>query len=67
MNLSDRDYSIYLIEEFYCQRMEELVEEEHFDDSNAIFEEFVVNSEEPEEWVFLEFIKDVCWKRTSIL
>lgn len=60
MNLSDRDYSIYLIEEFYCKRMEELVEEEHFDDSNAIFEEFVVNSEEPEEWVFLEFIKDVC-------
>ena len=60
MNLNDKDYSIYLIEEFYCSRMEELVNEERFDDSNAIFEEFVVNYEEPEEWMFLEYIADVC-------
>lgn len=55
-----KDYSVYLLEEFYCRRMEELVEEERFDDSNSIFEEFVVNSDEPEEWLFLEYIKDVC-------
>lgn len=60
MNISDRDYAIYLVEEFYCQRMQELVEEERFDDSNSIFEEFVVDNTEPEEWVFLQFIEDVC-------
>ncbi len=60
MNSSTRNYSIYVVEEYYCNRMQELVEEEKFDDSNAIFEEFVVGGEEPEEWIFLEFIPDVC-------
>lgn len=60
MNSSDKDYNVYLMEEFYCRRMEELVEEERFDDSNSIFEEFVVNRDEPQEWLFLEYIKDVC-------
>jgi hypothetical protein len=60
MNDSDRKYSIYLVEEYYCNRMEQLVDEEKFDDSNAIFEEFVINDEEPDEWIFLDYIKDVC-------
>lgn len=58
-NKYDRKYSLYLIEEFYCHRMEELVEEERFDDSNAIFEEFVVLNQEPEEWVFIPYLEDV--------
>lgn len=40
--------------------MEELVDQEKFDDSNAIFEEFVIDDEEPDEWIFLDYIKDVC-------
>lgn len=60
MNQSNREYNVYLVEEFYCCRMEQLVDEERFDDSNAIFEEFVINNQEPEEWVFLEYIADVC-------
>lgn len=56
----DRNYSIHLIEEFYCKRLEELVEEERFDDSNSVFEEFVVDREEPTEWIFLSYLQDVC-------
>ena len=58
-NLNDRDYSIFLLEQFYCERLEELVEEERFDDSNSIFQEFVVNKQEPEEWVFVEYLNNV--------
>lgn len=60
MSSFDKDYNVYLMEEFYCRRMEKLVEEERFDDSNSIFEEFVLNCKEPEEWLFLEYIEDVC-------
>jgi hypothetical protein len=55
----NRDTIITAIENFYCDRMTELVDEERFDDSNAIFEEFIVNEEEPVEWLFLEDISDV--------
>lgn len=60
MNNTEKKYNVYLMEEFYCRRMEELVEEERFDDSNSIFEEFVVNDREPGDWLFLEYIEDVC-------
>lgn len=54
MNQAERNWNIYQIEEFYCNRMEYLVDAERFDDSHAIFEEFVVNGEEPEEYVFIK-------------
>lgn len=60
MNNTEKKYNVYLMEEFYCRRMEELVEEERFDDSNSIFEEFVLDNDEPGDWLFLEYIEDVC-------
>ena len=55
----NKDTIITSIENYYCDRMTELVDQERFDDSNAIFEEFVVNEEEPVNWLFLEDITDV--------
>jgi hypothetical protein len=55
-----RDHTIYLIEEFYCNQMSLLVEDERFDDADAIFNEFVVDSEEPTEWIFMNYLEDVC-------
>jgi hypothetical protein len=55
----NKDTIITSIENYYCDRMTELVDQERFDDSNAIFEEFVVNEEEPANWLFLEDISDV--------
>jgi hypothetical protein len=44
------------LEGFYMTRMTELVDSEHFADARAIFEEFVVNEEEPTEYIFLEYL-----------
>jgi hypothetical protein len=51
--------TITAIEEFYCTRMIDLVDENRIDDSNAIFEEFIVDEEEPVEWLFMNYISDV--------
>jgi hypothetical protein len=59
MTQAERNWSIYQIEEFYCKRMEYLVDVERFDDSNAIFEEFVVEGEEPEEYVFMPYHEEI--------
>jgi hypothetical protein len=59
MTQAERNWNIYQIEEFYCNRMEYLVDEERFDDSNAIFEEFVVDGEEPEDYIFMPFHEDI--------
>ena len=55
MTQTERNWNIYQIEEFYCNRMEYLVDLERFDDSNAIFEEFVIDGVEPEEYVFMTY------------
>lgn len=59
MNDTDRKWSIYQIEEFYCNRMEYLVELEQFNDAHSIFEEFVVDGEEPGEWIFIDDLTNV--------
>jgi hypothetical protein len=60
MTLSEKNWNIYQIEEFYCNRMKYLVDNEKFDDSNAIFEEFVVDSQEPEDYFFMPYYKNLC-------
>ena len=60
MTDNDMHYQcIETIEEFYMDRMSYLVDQEQFDDSHAIFEEFVVD-EEPSEWIFLNDLTNVC-------
>ena len=59
MNQEEKNLSIYNIEEFYCNRMEYLVDKERFDDSHAIFEEFVVDGEEPEEYIFMTYHENI--------
>lgn len=60
MNIDDRLYTIGVLEDYYITRMDELVENECFDDSNALFEEFVVDEQEPDEWMFLNDLTNVC-------
>lgn len=60
MSNNDRNYNIHLIEEYYCERMEELVDLCRFNDSDAIFQEFVVDGQEPDEWIFATYLADVC-------
>lgn len=60
MSNDDRFYSIGVVEDYYISRMDELVEQELFDDSNALFEEFVIDGGEPEDWMFLNDLTNVC-------
>lgn len=46
------------VENFYMERMEYLVDREQFDDSHALFTEFVVDSDEPDEWIFTQYISE---------
>jgi hypothetical protein len=59
MTQSERNWNIYQIEEFYCNRMEYLVDQEQFDDAHAIFEEFIINGEDPEEYVFMPYHEEI--------
>jgi len=59
MSNDDRLYSIGVVEDYYIARMDELIEQELFDDSNALFEEFVID-DEPNEWIFLNDLTNVC-------
>ena len=59
MEFSDKELNIYVIEDFYTERMSELVDEERFDDSHGIYTEFVLDSEEPDEWMFIKDLTNV--------
>ena len=48
------------IEAYWNNRMCELVSEDRLDDSDALYLEFVVDGEEPEEYMFLEYLNGVC-------
>lgn len=42
------------MEEMYTSRMTELVELESFGDAHSLFEEFVVDSEEPDKYMIVK-------------
>ena len=48
------------IEAYWNNRMCELVSEDRLDDADALYLEFVVDGEEPEEYMFLEYLNGVC-------
>ena len=56
--MNDTDMAIHELEEYYCSRMDYLVDKEQFDNAHSIFEEFVVDGEEPEEYLFIKFIPE---------
>ena len=55
MNSTDpkHDESMLEIEEFYMGRLGDLVQNSRFNDADAIFEEFVIDGEEPTEYLFI--------------
>ncbi len=53
------DESLVEIEEFYMGRLSDLVDKGLFNDADAIFEEFVVDGEEPDEYLFIADLTNV--------
>ena len=53
-----KEECITLIENYYCQRLTELVDLKKHDEAHAIFEEFSRGDDESYQWLFLEFEDD---------
>ena len=53
-----REELITQIENYYCQRLTELVDMKMYDEAHAIYEEFAVKSvDEPIEWFFMKDVE----------
>ena len=53
-----REELITQIENYYCQRLTELVDMKMFDEAHAIFEEFSLGDDESYQWFFIKFEDD---------
>ena len=53
-----REELITQIENYYCQRLTELVDLKKHDDAHSIFEEFSLGDDESYQWLFLQFEDD---------
>ena len=47
-----------LIENYYCQRLTELVDLKMYDEAHAIFEEFSLGDDESYQWFFIKILED---------
>jgi hypothetical protein len=55
--ISEREAIIDQIESYWCERMTVLVENNQIEDSDSLYLEFVVDGEEPNEWVMTDYIR----------
>ena len=46
------------VENYYCQRLTELVDLKMYDEAHAIFEEFSLGDNESYQWFFIQFEDD---------
>ena len=54
----DKEECVTQVENYYCQRLTELVDMKMFDDAHAIYEEFAVDVDNPVEWFFIADVED---------
>ena len=53
-----KEECITQIDNYYCQRLTELVDSKMYDEAHAIFEEFSLGDEESYQWCFLKILED---------
>ena len=46
------------VENYYCQRLTELVDLKMYDEAHAIFEEFSLGDNESYQWFFIKLLED---------
>ena len=54
----DREECINQIDNYYCQRLTELVDLKMYDEAHSIFEEFSLGDNESYQWFFIQFEDD---------
>ena len=53
-----REECITHVENYYCQRLTELVDSKMYDEAHAIFEEFSLGDDESYQWFFIKILED---------
>jgi hypothetical protein len=54
-----RENLITYVEEYFCEQITNLIDMDMKDDADSFYQEFVVNGEEPEEWLFVNDLNDL--------
>ena len=54
-----REQLITNVEEYFCERITDLFDDERPKVADSFFKEFVVNGAEPEEWAFINDLTNV--------
>ena len=54
----DKEECVTHVENYYCQRLTELVDLKMYDEAHAIFEEFSLGDDESYQWFFIKFEDD---------
>ena len=53
-----KEECINQIDNYYCQRLTELVDLKMYDEAHAIFEEFSLGDDESYQWFFIKILED---------
>lgn len=53
MTADIRENLITYVEEYFCEQITNLLDTKTKEDADCFYQEFVVNGEEPEEWLFI--------------
>ena len=53
-----KEECITQVENYYCQRLTELVDLKMYDEAHAIFEEFSLGDDESYQWFFIKILED---------
>ena len=54
----DKEECVTHVENYYCQRLTELVDLKMYDEAHAIFEEFSLGDDESYQWFFIKILED---------
>ena len=54
----DKEDCVTQVENYYCQRLTELVDLKMYDEAHAIFEEFSLGDDESYQWFFIQLLED---------
>jgi hypothetical protein len=54
MTADIRENLITYVEEYFCEQITNLIDTKTKEDADSFYQEFVVDGEEPEEWLFMD-------------
>jgi len=59
MSESSQIRSIENVENFFMSNLEKLFDDSRYEDAEAFAQEYIVNGENPDNWLFLDYLADV--------